>query len=72
MALVKGAIGRFLFGLLYGVSWFAALSNTLVLTLQLSSGQFEPGRFLPVALGAWGVILYVHWAAGWFPFRRRV
>jgi hypothetical protein len=68
---VKQTLGRLLLGLFYGVCWFAALSNTLVLILQLASGSFEPGRFLPVAIGAWGIILYLHWVAGWFPFHRR-
>ncbi len=70
--MVKQTLGRLVLGLFYGVSWFAALSNTLVLVLQLASGTFEPGRFLPVAIGAWSIILYLHWAAGWFPFHRRM
>lgn len=68
---MKAGVGRFLLGLLYGAAWFTALTNTAVLALQASGGSFEPGRFLPLALGAWLLILWVHYTAGWFPFQRR-
>ena len=68
---MKRTLGRLFLGLIYGVSWLTALSNTLVLVLQLGGASFEPGRFLPMAIAAWAIIFYLHWAAGWFPFQRR-
>lgn len=54
----------------YGVAWFAGLLNTFVVAMRLGSG--EPlDSFLPVALGAWGIIIYVHYRNRWVPFRRR-
>lgn len=60
----------FLLGMGYSVAWFAALLNTYVVAQRLIAGQ-PTESFLPVALGAWVIILYFHFRAGWFPFRRR-
>jgi len=56
-------------GMGYGVAWFAGILNTFVVVARLSAGQ-PPESFLPVALGAWGIIIYIHYRYRWFPFRR--
>jgi hypothetical protein len=54
----------------YSVAWFAAVLNSYVVLQRLSAGQ-PMDSFLPIAIAAWAIILYFHFRAGWFPFRRR-
>ena len=55
--------------MLYGVSLMAAISNTLMLAVYLSSGR-PAASALPVALMGWGIILFLHKRMGWPPFHR--
>ncbi len=61
-------IGILLMGAGYGVAWFVAVLNTFVVLNRISQG-LPLDSFLPMALAAWGIILYVHYRAKWFPFR---
>ncbi len=63
-------IGVLLLGAGYGVAWFAAVLNTFALLNRLSQG-LPTDSFLPTALAAWAIILFVHYRAKWFPFRSR-
>lgn len=62
-------VSAFLIGMGYGVAWFVAVVNTFVVFNRLSAGQ-SLDVFLPYMLAGWGIILFVHYRAGWFPFRR--
>ncbi len=65
---VRQGIKAIVLGMLYGVSWMAALSNTLVLVLSLLAGELNLAP-LPTAIMGWAVIAYIHHRAGWPPFR---
>jgi len=55
--------------ILYGTALAAAVSNSVMLAIYLTSGRALGGT-LPTALLGWGIILYLHWRMGWPPFRR--
>ena len=56
-------------GMLYGVSWMAALSNTFVILYSILDGPINFGP-LPTAIMGWALIAFVHHRLGWFPFRQ--
>lgn len=62
--------GTFLAAMLYGASWVVVLINLVAIVASFASGGGLAGS-LPSFLGAIAVILYMHYQAGWFPFRRQ-
>ncbi len=55
--------------ILYGTALAAAISNTVMVAIYLTSAR-SLGGALPTALLGWGIILYLHWRMGWPPFHR--
>jgi hypothetical protein len=53
--------------ILYGVALAAAVSNTVMLAIYLTSGR-AVGSAPTAALLGWGIILYLHKRMGWPPF----
>jgi len=56
--------------MLYGASWIIGLLNLLAAVVALPEGR-NPLEYLSMILLPFGVILYVHHLAGWYPFHRR-
>ncbi len=61
----------FLVAVIYGAAWFVGPLNLLAAVQALQGGD-NASAYLPMILLPFGIILYVHHMAGWFPFRRRV
>ncbi len=62
-------IGTFFAAMLYGASWIVVLIDLLAIAAATQEGGSIAG-YLPALIGALVVITMVHYAAGWFPFRR--
>ena len=62
--------GVFLAAMLYGTSWAVGLLNLWAALVALEVG-LSPVDYLPMILLPLGIILFVHFVAGWFPFRHR-
>ncbi len=63
-------IGTFLAAMLYGASWVVVLIDLLAVAGAVHQGSSIVG-YLPTLIGGLVVIVMVHHAAGWFPFRRQ-
>lgn len=63
-------VGVFLAAVLYGASWVVVLVNLVAVASSFQTGRDAIG-YLPTLLAGLGVILFVHYSAGWFPFSRK-
>ena len=60
----------FVVAVLYGAAWIVGPLNILAAIQSVGEGG-NPGSYLSTIVLALGIIIYIHFKMGWFPFHRR-
>lgn len=60
----------FMVAVLYGAAWIVGPLNILAAIQSVGEGG-NPGSYLSTIVLTVGIIFYIHFKMGWFPFQHR-